>query len=236
MTTLKRGSSGDEVKTLQNLLNQKVPVSKLPHGRPLEIDRNFGADTEAAVMTFQSLHELTVNGEVGQQTWAALGVQFSGSGSQPTEPAATSPVNATDAPWMKIAHGEEGTSEIQGSKDNPRIVEYHATTTLHATDDETAWCSSFVNWCLKKVGIRGTDNAAAASWLKWGRTCNAQPGAITVIFDPKHPRESSGNHVSFLVKETASDYILFGGNQSNQVKQTSFSKNRWQLKGYRWPS
>ncbi len=87
MPTLKRGSAGDEVKTLQNLLNQKVPVSQLPHGHLLTADGDFGADTEAAVRTFQRLHALTVDGEVGPQTEEALGAQKNDLGSQPAKPA-----------------------------------------------------------------------------------------------------------------------------------------------------
>ena len=32
---------------------------------------------------------------------------------------------------------------------NRRIIEYHSTTTLRATDDETPRCSSFVKWVMK---------------------------------------------------------------------------------------
>ena len=48
----------------------------------------------------------------------------------------------------RIAQIQLGQKEIEGSKDNPKIVGYHKATTLVATDDETPWCSSFVNWCL----------------------------------------------------------------------------------------
>lgn len=47
-----------------------------------------------------------------------------------------------------VAKTQLGQKEISGSKDNPKIVEYHDATTLKATDDETPWCASFVNWCL----------------------------------------------------------------------------------------
>ncbi|WP_224984859.1 TIGR02594 family protein [Geomonas agri] len=69
-------------------------------------------------------------------------------------------------PWMGIARKEIGQKEVAGHRDNPRILSYHATTTLKATDDETPWCSSFVNWCLKQAGVKGTDSAAATSWVE----------------------------------------------------------------------
>ena len=50
------------------------------------------------------------------------------------------------APWLAVAKREmdTGVDEIVGSRHNPRILEYHATTTLSAKDagsDETFWCS-----------------------------------------------------------------------------------------------
>jgi hypothetical protein len=45
----------------------------------------------------------------------------------------------------EIAKAELGTTEVPGTQNNPRILEYHATTTLKATTDEVPWCSSFVN-------------------------------------------------------------------------------------------
>lgn len=61
MSTLKRGSKGDEVKALQKRLN-------------LMVDGIFGLLTEEAVKEFQKAHGLIVDGIVGNNTWRALGV------------------------------------------------------------------------------------------------------------------------------------------------------------------
>ena len=61
MLTLKRGSKGEAVRTLQERLC-------------LSVDGVFGAKTEAAVRAFQSAHSLTPDGIVGEKTWGALGV------------------------------------------------------------------------------------------------------------------------------------------------------------------
>jgi peptidoglycan hydrolase-like protein with peptidoglycan-binding domain len=37
------------------------------------VDREFGPLTQSAVKDFQSAHGLEVDGQVGQQTWHALG-------------------------------------------------------------------------------------------------------------------------------------------------------------------
>jgi immune inhibitor A len=64
-TVLQRGTKGEEVRRLQELLG-RVPVYHLP------VDGMFGPRTEAAVKAFQSTRGLTVDGIVGPQTWGAL--------------------------------------------------------------------------------------------------------------------------------------------------------------------
>lgn len=227
--TLCNGDQGPEVKKLQELLNKRLTPSC-----NLLVDGDFGALTEAAVRLYQAAVGLGIDGVVGPHTWAALeqGVV--------TKPVADSalPADFPDAPWMAVAMAEIGTVEIPGAQNNPRIVEYHATTTLAASDDETPWCASFVNWCIKQTGLKGTNSAAAASWIEWGVPGIARPGAITVIYNSAAAHSSlsaSGNHVGFLIQETASHYHLLGGNQSNQVKISSFPKTSWALRAYRWP-
>ena len=47
--------------------------SLVKKGYSLEIDGFFGAKTEQAVISFQKKNKITVDGIVGQQTWAKLG-------------------------------------------------------------------------------------------------------------------------------------------------------------------
>ena len=61
MTTLKLGSKGEAVKTLQEFLK-------------LTIDGDFGPKTEKAVRDYQSRTGLTVDGVVGPRTWAHMGI------------------------------------------------------------------------------------------------------------------------------------------------------------------
>lgn len=67
MTTLKRGNTGSEVRTLQIQLNAVGNFG-------LVVDGDFGAKTETAVLKFQADKGLNVDGIVGPKTWAALGV------------------------------------------------------------------------------------------------------------------------------------------------------------------
>ena len=130
---------------------------------------------------------------------------------------------------------ELGTKEAAGSKDNPKIVEYHQAVTLKAKDDEVPWCSSFVNWVMKKAGKKGTNSAAARSWLKWGQEISSKVpkyGSIVVL---SRGTDLISGHVGFYVGKTIGGSIkVLGGNQGDKVSIAVFSKNK--VLGYRWPS
>lgn len=65
MTTVKNGSKGNDVKTLQTLLNEKGYNCG-------KVDGIFGKNTENAVKQFQKDNGLSVDGIVGTKTWEAL--------------------------------------------------------------------------------------------------------------------------------------------------------------------
>jgi conserved hypothetical protein TIGR02594 len=122
-----------------------------------------------------------------------------------------------DRPWLPIAYGELGVKEIGGKGANSRIVEYLHSTNLGARDantDETWWCSAFVNWCVKKAGRAGTDDAAALSWASWGKEATAPVPGDIVVFD----RGGGHGHVGFFVSATATTVKLLGGNQDDEVE------------------
>lgn len=63
--TLRRGSAGEDVKKLQNML------LKLGYSVGA-VDGQFGPTTESVVKLFQSVQKLTIDGIVGKNTWMAL--------------------------------------------------------------------------------------------------------------------------------------------------------------------
>lgn len=67
---LANGSSGAQVKTLQRLLNAEGYRGK--DGKALTVDSKFGANTDYAVRKYQTDKKLTVDGEVGTNTWKKL--------------------------------------------------------------------------------------------------------------------------------------------------------------------
>lgn len=147
---------------------------------------------------------------------------------------------AEEFPWMPIALAERGTVEVTGGGDNPRILEYLRTTTLPANmaaEDETAWCSAFVNWCVEQAGIRGTRSAAARSWLEWGKAIEVpRRGCIAVFSRPTASPTSA--HVAFYISTIAprvaapaTGYTVLGGNQMNRVGVNVYAASR--LLGFR---
>jgi lysozyme len=136
----------------------------------------------------------------------------------------------TTTPWFDIAKGEIGQKEISGSAHNKRILDYHAATSLKATNDETPWCSSFVSYCLEKAGIASTKNAWARSYLAWGKKIDVPVKGCIVVFS----RGDSSGHVAFFESIDGNDIKVLGGNQGNEVCYDTYPKSR--LLGYRLPN
>ena len=138
-------------------------------------------------------------------------------------------------PWMPIAENEVGVEEVPGPGDNPRIVEYLKSTNLGKPDnqnDETAWCSAFLNFCVEQAGLKGTNSAWARSWLEWGKEQELGDdwkGCICVL-----ERGPKSGHVGFLVSYDENRVKLLGGNQGNAVSYAWFPMDR--VLGYRVPA
>src|SRR5262245_59692600 len=102
---LRNGEKGEEVKQLQQLLNQRLSPS--PN---LSVDGDFGARTEAAVRLYQASVGLGIDGVVGPRTWEAL---ETGVVTNPAK-AVSVPASYPDAPWMAVAMNEVGQREVSG--------------------------------------------------------------------------------------------------------------------------
>jgi uncharacterized protein (TIGR02594 family) len=123
--------------------------------------------------------------------------------------------------WYLIARKELGVKELQGIADNPRIVEYHSTTTLRATDDEVPWCSSYVNWVVSKAGYTPTRSAAARSWAKWGQVIDKPVKGCIVVLTRK-----GGGHVGFYESSREGVINVLGGNQDDAVNIKPYLASR----------
>lgn len=114
-----------------------------------------------------------------------------------------------------------GTKEyLDDGKLNPLIFEFHKTTTLGKVDQNYAWCSSFVNYCVTKAGLIGTNSTSARSWLKWGQPSQVNnEGDIVVL---KRGNDQISGHVGFLCGFDGVYVIVLSGNQRDSVCRQKF--------------
>ncbi len=135
---------------------------------------------------------------------------------------------------LQIAINELGTKEIVGSQGhNPRIIEYANEAGFTSVgDDETAWCSIFMNWVAMKANFERTKKMNARSWLNIGLTVtNPEPGNMVIFW--RGSKHSWQGHVAIFIGFSKDGNRIFclGGNQGNQVSITAYSKDR--LLGFR---
>jgi uncharacterized protein (TIGR02594 family) len=109
---------------------------------------------------------------------------------------------------------------------NPLIVEFFRQMGASKDGgDTTPWCAAFVNWCIARVGLKGTGSPASQSflrlpWLKpiWaakggGDLAAAKTGDILVFTSST---DAAHGHVAFFsrwIDEKHSTLEMLGGNQ-----------------------
>lgn len=142
--------------------------------------------------------------------------------------------------WLEHARKDAGLREIRGGE-SPRIIAMHDHCSLHAKEDEIAWCSAAVCCWLEEVGIPSIKSAAAKSWLSWGVALETpREGCVCVIHQKTAGRDAatgstSGYHVGLWLGQDQDRVYLWGGNQSDTVKKSGFGLGSYEVCGYRWP-
>ena len=113
---IKYGSSGDDVKELQRLLNA--------NGYSLDVDGVWGDKTDAAVRKYQNQKGLTVDGIVGANTWGSLyGTNKTTTPTTPTEPKSYSDIDLSkyDSGYQKsqdVLNAEQKKTEAESAVNN----------------------------------------------------------------------------------------------------------------------
>ncbi len=134
---------------------------------------------------------------------------------------------------LKIATKELGVAEIAGSIHNERIIQYaHEIGFTWVNDDETPWCSIFMNWVAKNAGYQKSKSAAARSWLNSGiPITNPEPGDIVIYW--RENMNSHMGHVGIFIgfSNDGSRIYTLGGNQGNSVSISGYPKR--ELLGFR---
>lgn len=125
---------------------------------------------------------------------------------------------------------EAGTKEIEGPLSEERILKYAEDTGFVTySNDDTAWCSLFVNWVAHKSNHERSKSLAARSWLKVGQFVDApEPGDIVIFW--RERVSSWKGHVGIFVgysRDSSRIYCLGG----NQVSISAYPSER--LLGFR---
>ncbi len=217
---LRLGSNNDEVTLLQKNLNKL--------GYQIDIDGDFGPQTEKAVKSFQYLNWLSVDGIVGPKTKAEIEKKLN-------QPLIS---DSEKTPWMDWMIKNDGEKEVPGKQDNPFIMDLYQYGNYPEQHDEVPWCAVCANAALMKNGYKGTGSAAAKSFIGCGILSELRYGAIIVI---RHA--NGGHHVAFFEEwhnESQKLIKLRGGNQSNALKVSTFNvsgndSGHDEIVAIRWP-
>ena len=135
--------------------------------------------------------------------------------------------------WMQVAYQELGTKTLPKGQSNARITQYHEVTNIEGYDDKAAWCSSFINWVFKQVGVHGTCSALARSWLDWGAAIDSPIPGCVVVLEREDPNGWKG-HVGFFLRKQGQRVYLLGGNQLGEVREHYYDLST--VLAYRWPN
>jgi uncharacterized protein (TIGR02594 family) len=131
---------------------------------------------------------------------------------------------------LKTALSQYGVKEIIGNEHNQKIIEYaRACGWSWVRDDETPWCSIFMNWVALQSGYERSGRADARSWLSVGEEVAVPETGDVVIF--KRGNSEWQGHVGIYVSEEDGYINVLGGNQSDSVRIAKYSKA--DLLGYR---
>jgi len=134
-------------------------------------------------------------------------------------------------PVLEIALQEYGVKEIPGPVHNNRIVQYAKEVGMSSIDnDETSWCSVFVNWCAFRAGYEYTRSASARSWLSIGEEIYIPRLGDIVVFW-RESLSSWKGHVGIFIAQNENTVFCLGGNQGDKVQISEYDKTK--VLGYR---
>lgn len=135
---------------------------------------------------------------------------------------------------FKLASTFIGLKEVPGAMSNPLILGMLQLDNPWVENDETAWCSAFINFISKLAGHPRSKSLAARSNLLIGTAIDlkdAKPEEDIVILSrgdnaPPASVLSAPGHVGFYAGQDDTNVLLLGGNQGDSVNISKFPKSR----------
>jgi uncharacterized protein (TIGR02594 family) len=128
-----------------------------------------------------------------------------------------------------------GVTEGPGAVNEPLVLAMLKLDAKWVQDDQTAWCSAFLNFVCFVLGMPRSRSLAARSWLLVGTSIpltDAQVGSDVVVLTRgggKQPGADvirAAGHVGFYAGQDATTVQILGGNQADSVSIASFPKAR----------
>jgi len=136
---------------------------------------------------------------------------------------------------FEVAQRFIGIEEVGGPVSNPQLLAMLRLDASWVNDDETPWCSAFVNYVAWLLRLPRSKSLAARSWLSVGVPITldmAEPNAdVAVLSRGPHPQPgpsvlAAPGHVGFYAAEADDTVWLLGGNQDDSVSVAPFSRSR----------
>ena len=146
-------------------------------------------------------------------------------------------IEENQAKLLNFAASRYGLTEIAGDSSNSQVLQFFSETGHpEILDDETSWCSAYLNWCAKNVNLIGCDSAsglAAKSWLSVGEEVLGEPKTGDIVVFWRENKNSWQGHVSIFINEDPQSHKVFclGGNQDDKVTVKAYPSE--QVLGYR---
>lgn len=134
---------------------------------------------------------------------------------------------------IQIAFSQYGIKEIAGKQDNPEVLKYFDFLGFGNLNDETSWCSAFVNWCVGMAGLPYTKKLYAVSWLDWGVPVDSPQFGDVVVFwrgaykgEPIAGSNIMKGHVAFFITARNGWIWVLGGNQGDKVQISAYPETK----------
>lgn len=140
------------------------------------------------------------------------------------------PVKTNDLAWMIEAKKHIGLKEVSGKAHNPTILSWLKSLGAWWSEDETAWCGTFIAHCLKVAGVKYPKHwYRALDYVNYGsKLIKPAYGCVAI------KTRQGGGHVCFVVgrDEKTRKLVCIGGNQSNMVCYALYAESDFQE--FRW--
>ncbi len=146
-------------------------------------------------------------------------------------------IEENQAKLLNFAASKYGLSDIAGDSSNSEVLQFFRETGHpEIIDDETSWCSAYLNWCAKNVNLMGCDFSTgllAKSWLSVGEEVVGEPKTGDIVVFWREKKNSWQGHVSIFINEDPLGHQVFclGGNQNDKVTLKAYPSE--QVLGYR---